>query len=114
MARWTNSFRPAPASKPKTLDFAMDRRSFRMLLLSAVLTLASSVTLAADEPLRVAQARRLSREDAAMLVQRQVGGRVLAAELARSGSREVYRVKILTSTGEVRIVLIDAATGQLD
>lgn len=65
---------------------------------------------------QLAQARqnRLSLSEAADLVQRQRGGRVLAAQAVREQGREMYRIKILTAQGEVRIVLVDAATGNME
>jgi hypothetical protein len=54
----------------------------------------------------------LSRDDAAASAQRMTGGRVLSVEKAQSGNRPVWRVKVLTGKGEVRVILIDAATGQ--
>lgn len=61
-----------------------------------------------------AQQSRLSLSEAADLVQRQRGGRVLAAQAVREQGREIYRIKILTAQGEVRIVLVDAATGNME
>lgn len=54
----------------------------------------------------------LSRDDAAAVAQRMTGGRVLSVDRAQSGNRPVWRVKVLTGKGEVRVILIDAATGQ--
>jgi uncharacterized membrane protein YkoI len=54
----------------------------------------------------------LSRDDAAAVAQRMTGGRVLSVEKAQSGNRPVWRVKVLTGKGEVRVIMIDAATGQ--
>ena len=53
-----------------------------------------------------------SRDDAALVAQRETGGRVLAVERAESGGRAVWRVKVVTPRGDVRIVLVDVATGQ--
>lgn len=64
-----------------------------------------------DRPGRAAQ---LSSSDAADLVQRRTGGRVLAVQAQRESGREVYRVKVLTPQGEVRIVLVDAASGSME
>ena len=50
----------------------------------------------------------LSRDDAAAAAQRQTNGRVLSVD--RSGA--VWRVKVVTAKGEVRVVLIDAASGR--
>ena len=57
---------------------------------------------------------RLSISEATDLVQRRMGGRVLAAQAIREQGREMYRIKVLTGQGEVRIVLVDAATGQME
>lgn len=61
-----------------------------------------------------ARSNRLSLSEAADRVQRRSGGRILAAQAIRETGREVYRIKILTSQGEVRIVLVDAVTGALE
>jgi uncharacterized membrane protein YkoI len=53
-----------------------------------------------------------SRDDAAQVAQRETGGRVLAVERAEAGGRAVWRVKVVTPRGDVRIVLVDVATGQ--
>lgn len=55
----------------------------------------------------------ISAEDAAALVQAQTGGRILAVELTRVRGRAVYRIKVLTPKGEVRIYYVDAATGTM-
>ncbi|MBI5259126.1 MAG: PepSY domain-containing protein [Burkholderiales bacterium] len=54
----------------------------------------------------------ISRDEAAAAAQRVSNGRVLSVEKAESGRRPVWRVKILTAQGEVRVVLIDAASGR--
>ncbi|GAB3647653.1 PepSY domain-containing protein [Ramlibacter alkalitolerans] len=54
----------------------------------------------------------VSRDDAAAIAQRVSQGRVLAVERADAGNRPVWRVKIVTAAGEVRVVLIDVATGR--
>jgi uncharacterized membrane protein YkoI len=54
----------------------------------------------------------VSRDDAAALVQRETGGRVLAVERADAGGRPAWRVKVVTPRGDVRVVLVDVATGQ--
>ena len=53
-----------------------------------------------------------SRDDAAAAAQRQTGGRVLSVERSDAGGRAVWRVKVVTSGGDVRVVLVDLATGQ--
>jgi uncharacterized membrane protein YkoI len=54
----------------------------------------------------------LSQDDAAAAAQRMSGGRVLSVEKADSAGRAVWRVKVLTAKGEVRVILIDAASGR--
>ena len=53
----------------------------------------------------------VSREDAAAMAQQQTGGRVLSVELADAGGRQVWRVKVVTPRGDVRVVMIDAQQG---
>jgi hypothetical protein len=40
-------------------------------------------------------------------------GRVLAVERTDAGGKPVWRVKILTDKGEVRVVLVDVASGRV-
>jgi uncharacterized membrane protein YkoI len=51
--------------------------------------------------------RRISLEQAIAIVQRQTGGRVLDAR--PQGDR--FRIKVLTRSGEVIVVYVDAQTG---
>ena len=53
-----------------------------------------------------------SRDDAAATAQRETGGRVLAVERSESGGRPLWRVKVVTPRGDVRVILVDVATGQ--
>lgn len=53
-----------------------------------------------------------SRDDAAAVAQRESGGRVLSVEQAEANGRAVWRVKVITARGEVRVVLVDVATGR--
>ena len=76
-------------------------RSVRVLLCAVMLAAAGLPAWAA-----------VSRDDAAQVAQRETGGRVLAVERADAGGRAVWRVKVVTPRGEVRVVLVDAATGQ--
>lgn len=54
----------------------------------------------------------VSRDDAAAVAQRETGGRVLAVERSDAGGRAVWRVKVVTPRGDVRVVLVDVATGR--
>jgi hypothetical protein len=52
---------------------------------------------------------RVSLEQAVRSVQRATGGRVLDAREVPGG----YRIKVLTRRGEVRVVHVDAQTGEM-
>lgn len=54
----------------------------------------------------------LSRDDAAAAAQRLSSGRVLSVEKTESGRHPAWRVKVVTAQGEVRVILIDAASGR--
>ena len=54
----------------------------------------------------------VGREQAAALAQSETGGRVLSVEKSESGRRPVWRVKVITQKGEVRVVFIDAGSGR--
>ena len=71
-------------------------------LLCAILLLASNLAWA-----------NLSRDDAATVAQRASGGRVLSVEKSESSSQPVWRVKVVTAAGEVRVIQVDVATGQV-
>jgi uncharacterized membrane protein YkoI len=55
----------------------------------------------------------VGREAAAAVAQRVASGRVLAVERADAGGKPVWRVKILTDKGEVRVVIVDVASGRV-
>ena len=71
-------------------------------LLCATLLMASNLAWA-----------NLSRDDAAAVAQRASGGRVLSVEKSESSSQPVWRVKVVTPAGEVRVIQVDVATGQV-
>jgi uncharacterized membrane protein YkoI len=54
----------------------------------------------------------IGRDEAAAAAQRLGGGRVLSVEKSESARRPVWRVKVITGQGEVKVILIDAASGQ--
>ncbi|MBS3910865.1 MAG: PepSY domain-containing protein [Hydrogenophaga sp.] len=70
-------------------------------LLCATLLLASNLAWA-----------DLSRDDAAAVAQRASGGRVLSVEKLESSGQPVWRIKVVTPAGEVRVIQIDVVTGQ--
>jgi uncharacterized membrane protein YkoI len=55
-------------------------------------------------PEGVARDRSGSLQEAIDEVQRETGGRVLAADIVRAGPRELYRIKVLTPDGRVRVI----------
>ncbi len=55
----------------------------------------------------------VSRDDAAAAAQRASGGRVLSIDKSESSGQPVWRVKVVTPAGEVRVVQVDVATGQV-
>ncbi|MFA5241478.1 MAG: PepSY domain-containing protein [Sulfuricella sp.] len=61
---------------------------------------------------RPAQAR-ITMGDAMNKVQQAFGGRVIQAQPASVNGREGYRIKVLTSRGEVRVVYVDGETGAI-
>lgn len=70
--------------------------AFRSLFL-AVALLVAVMPAAARE-------RMSSLQEAIEEVQRETGGRVLAADTVRAGPREMYRIKVLTPDGRVRVI----------
>ena len=80
----------------------MNMTTFRQLACAALLLGAAAVPAWAAA----------SRDDAAATAQRETGGRVLAVERSESGGRALWRVKVVTPRGDVRLILVDVATGQ--
>ena len=79
----------------------MNLLSVRKLACAAFIALASLPAIA-----------QVSRDDAAAVAQRATGGRVLAVDRIDADGRAVWRVKVVTARGEVRVVLVDVATGR--
>lgn len=55
----------------------------------------------------------LSRDDAATVAQRASGGRVLSIDKAESSGQPVWRVKVVTRTGDVQVIFVNIATGEV-
>lgn len=55
----------------------------------------------------------VDRDGAAAAAQKATGARVLAVDKADSNGRAVWRVKLLTPQGEVKVLLVDAASGRV-
>lgn len=54
----------------------------------------------------------VSRDEAAAIAQRANAGRVLSVERSDADGRAVWRVKVVTPQGEVRVILVDVASGR--
>jgi len=55
----------------------------------------------------------VGRDEAAAAAQRVASGRVLSVDKTEANRRPAWRVKVLTVQGDVRVILIDAATGRV-
>ncbi len=55
----------------------------------------------------------VSRDQAAAVAQQVSGARVLSVERTERDGRLVWRVKVLSAQGEVKVILIDAASGRV-
>ncbi len=75
--------------------------------LAARLLTVCALALALAAPARA----QMGRDQAAAAAERQTGGRVLAVDRIASGSGAMWRVKVVTPRGEVRVVLIEADEG---
>ena len=56
----------------------------------------------------VLHAATLSMQEAIAKVERETHGKVLSAETKRSGSRSIYRIKVLTRDGRVQVIEVPA------
>jgi uncharacterized membrane protein YkoI len=93
----------------------MPKRFLTLLLIAASLTMAGApnITFAAGGGHSFIARRGggeagVSLNEAVQQVQRETGGRVLSADTVNQGGRTVHRIKVLTPSGQVRIVTIDA------
>jgi uncharacterized membrane protein YkoI len=55
-----------------------------------------------------ALARELSVQEAVAQAQRESNGKVLSVQTLTIGKRKVYRIKVLTQEGQVRVIQIQA------
>ena len=56
----------------------------------------------------IAGARELTSQEAVAKVQQETSGKVLSVQTLMKGKRKVYRIKVLTSDGQVRVVQVPA------
>jgi uncharacterized membrane protein YkoI len=55
-----------------------------------------------------AAARELTTQEAVAKVQQETSGKVLSVQTLMQGKRKVYRIKVLTADGQVRVVQVPA------
>jgi hypothetical protein len=69
---------------------------------------ASLVALALALAVASAGARELTTQEAVAKVQQETSGKVLSVQTLMQGKRKVYRIKVLTLDGQVRVVQVPA------
>ena len=74
-------------------------------MLSTVCALLLSSTLCAAP-------KAMDRDQVARHVQQQYGGQILDLKAVKTGAGPAYRVKLLQSSGRVKLMLIDARDGK--
>jgi hypothetical protein len=79
-------------------------RMRRCILL--LLALGLSAVVGAAEPERP----KLKLRDAEEQVRQETGGRILSAQTVGHGKNQVYRIKVLTAKGSVRVVQVPTRT----
>ena len=91
----------------------MRKRFLTVLMLTLSLAVAGTpgVTFAKDVHHLIARrggdtGDGISLNEAVQQVQRETGGRVLSADTVNQGGRSVHRIKVLTPSGQVRVVTI--------
>lgn len=78
----------------------------RLLLLPVIAVLAMPAFAQQPDP-RAREARNREAAESVRRVERETGGEVLRAEPMQRGGREVYRLKVLTPEGRVRVMQDD-------
>ena len=95
----------------------MKRVKLMTYLLAGLLVCASVIPVEArrDEGSSRSEASRrngLTLDEAVARVRRDTGGRVLSAEARENRGRTSYRIKVLLRDGSVRVVNVDAQSGE--
>ncbi len=98
----------------------MSRRTLVIAICAAIASVHAGLAFAVPEPRPVVtrdpgevRQLRVSLDDAVEIAQRRVPGRVVGAATKSYRDRFVHEVKILTESGTVRIVRIDAESGRV-
>ncbi|WP_371280553.1 PepSY domain-containing protein [Dokdonella sp.] len=55
-----------------------------------------------------AYAAEISAQEAVDRVQQETGGKVLSVQTLRMGKRKIFRIKVLTPSGQVRVIEVQA------
>jgi len=84
--------------EPEQEGLPLNRLFAAVVLLAAVLMLAPATAPAAATTLK----------DAIAKVKRETGAKVLSAETRHSGKQTVYRIKVLTHEGQVKVIEVHA------
>lgn len=74
-------------------------------------TLLRCCLFAAVAAFGIAQAAELTLQEAIAKVQRETKGKVLGAETVHAGNQTIYRIKVLTRDGQVRVIQVPADSG---
>jgi uncharacterized membrane protein YkoI len=96
----------------------MTRVKFMTCLFAGLLVWASVIPVEArrDERSSGSEASRrngLTLDEAVARVRRDTGGRVLSAEARENRGHTTYRIKVLLRDGSVRVVNVDAQSGEI-
>ncbi len=67
-----------------------------------------------NQRLLLTQKHEITLDKAAAKVRKETGGRVLSARSQNRNGRTIHRIKVLMPSGHVKIVRVDAATGEMD
>ena len=96
----------------------MSRLSFVSCLIAGLLVWTAVLPVEARRDERssrreAAQRDGISLDEAVARVRRDTGGRVLSAEARENRGRTTYRIKVLLRDGSVRVVNVDAQSGEI-
>jgi len=89
-----------PANEFERYDSGMSKRCVLSLCVLALLVCGAAMPASADSSAAARQAAQMT------------GGRVLDVQTGHAGGKPVYFVRVLLADGRVKIVRIDAASGQ--
>lgn len=67
-----------------------------------------AVAIAVTVHIPLSYAAELSAQEAVDRVQQETGGKVLNVQTLRMGKRKIYRIKVLTPNGQVRVIEVQA------